>query len=136
ERNSVRLAANLDQEGAQDGEGERELELDTQAAARLGDQADGSAHAFYHVLDDVEADAASGDFSDSFFEGETRQEEKIQQFGLAQFLSDGGHDQFFLDDGAADLFGINTRAIVRDSDLKHSGGVAGFEANNGLGRFA
>ena len=80
--NGVRLTGDLDQQGAQDRERERQLQLDAQTAAGLGADTKVAAHAPDHVLHYVQADAAAGDFGDILLEREARQEQELEQLGF------------------------------------------------------
>ena len=84
--NRVRLAADLDQQGAQHRKRQRQLQLEAHAPAGLCADANVAAHAPDHVLNHVETDAATGDLRDSLLQREARQEKKLEQLGLGQLF--------------------------------------------------
>ena len=55
----VGFASDIHQKGAQDRESEGELELEAGSAAGLGADPDRATHAFDHVLDHIESEAAA-----------------------------------------------------------------------------
>ena len=132
----VRLAGHFHQQGAEDGERERQLKLNAQAAAGLFADSKIAAHAPDHVLHHVEADAAAGDLGDGFLEREARQEQELEQLGLGELFSDGRRRQFPFQDRLAHALRLDAGAVVGDRHQQHAGAVAGFEADGALGGFA
>ena len=66
----------------------------------------------HHVLHDVEPDAAAGDVGHRALRRETRQEQELQQLGLAESLGGFAVDQASRDDRRAQLLHVHAAAVV------------------------
>ncbi len=136
EGEGVGLAGDLDQEGADDRDGDRQLEDEPRPLAGPAGDADRAAHRVHHALHDVEADAAAGDLRDLLLGREAGQEEEIEQLGLAEPSGHRGGGQPALDDLGAEPFEVDAAAVVAEDDLEHPRAVAGLQADRRHRRLA
>ena len=136
EWNSIRLTRDLDQQGAQDRERQRQLELEPRSPTWLRAGPNGPAHVLDHVLHYVQTDAAAGNLGHVSLQCEPGQEQELKQFGLGELLRHRGQGKFLLHNGSAHAFRVHAGAIVGDRDEQHSGTMPGFQLDHPLGRLS
>ena len=108
----VGLAGDLDQQGTDDRDGDRQLEHEPRSLAGPAGDPDRAPHRLHHALNHVEPDAAAGDLGDLFLGREPGQEQEVEQLGLAE---PGGHrrgGQPTLDDLGPQPLQVDAAAIV------------------------
>ncbi len=84
EGQSVEPFFHTEHQCANDGEGQRQAEPESRASSVGGFDLDGSFETREDALDDVESDAASGEFSDFLRGGEAGLEDKFERIALAE----------------------------------------------------
>lgn len=100
--------------------------LHAHAAAQLAD----------HVLHGVQSDAATGHLGDLLAHAEAGQEEKRQEFLLAQLRHGLGGGELAIEHGLAQALQIDAAAVVAQFQDQHAGVVAGADGDPALGRLA
>ena len=100
--------------------------LHAHAAAQLAD----------HVLRGVQSDAATGHLGDLLAHAEAGQEEKRQEFLLAQLRHGLGGGELAIEHGLAQALQIDAAAVVAQFQDQHAGVVAGADGDPALGRLA
>ena len=132
----VGLAGDLDQQGTDDRDGDRQLEDEPRPLAGPAGDPDRAPHRMHHVLHDVEPDAAAGDLGDLLLGREAGQEEEVEQLGLAEPTGHRGGGQPALDDLGAEPLEVDAAAVVGEDDLEHPRAVAGLQADGRHRRLA
>ena len=125
----------IDQAG-NDGQRQRDLELDRGALARPAEQIDHAADLLDVGLHHVHAHAAPGDVGDRLGGGESRQEDQVQRLALAQRSGLSGAEQALFDGLLLDARHIDARAVVADLDIDLAAFVIGAQSQRALRRLA
>ncbi len=125
----IRLAGDLDEQGTDDRHSDRQLEHKSRSLAGAAGNADRAAHRVHHALNHIKPDAAAGDLGDVLLGREPREEEKIEQLGLAEPGGHRGGGQPTLDDLGAQSLQVNAAAIIGKDDLEHPRSMARLQAD-------
>ena len=90
----------------------------------------------HHALNHIKPDAPAGDLGNLLLGREPREEEKIEQLGLAELGSHRGSGQSSLDDLGAQSLQVNATAVIGKDDLKHPRSMARLQADGPNWRLA
>ena len=128
EGKGVGLPGDLRQQGANDGERHRQLQLEPGPFAGQGSHAHRAVHLLDHVLHGIETYAATGHVSHGALHRKTRQEEEGEQLGFAQRAA-RRHAvvRFRATIGFAEPVQIDAPAVVRNDDLQGAAAVPRFD---------
>ena len=86
------------------------------------------------MLHGVQSDAATGHLGDLLAHAEAGQEEKRQEFLLAQLRRGLGGGELAIEHGLAQALQIDAAAVVAQFQDQHAGVVAGADGDPALGR--
>ena len=112
QRKGVGLVGNGDDQAAQYGQGQRELQLERSPAPRFRIGLDGAPDALHGVLYDIQADPAPGNLRDSWTQREIRQKQEVKEFRLAQFPGQVGRHHAPPDHLGANRLAIDAAPIM------------------------
>ena len=144
-RNDEPLPSARDHETWNDGQRERNLELDRGAFARPAENVDHAPDLLDVGLHHIHADPASRDVGNGLRRGESGVEDQVQRLAIAQLLRLFGPQQPFLDGLLLDPCDVNPGSVIADFDVDLSAFVIGAKgqfarrwfarSHPGVGRF-
>ncbi len=134
--NDEALASAGDHQSGNDGQSERDLELDGGAFAGPAEDIDNAADFLDVGLDHIHADAAPGKVGHRSRHREPGQEDEVQSLAIAQFLSLFRPQEPFLDGLLLDARDVDARPVVGDFDVDLPAFVIGAKAQSSLWRLA
>src|SRR5262249_11905843 len=115
-RNGEAVAAGLDDQGRDDGEGQRNLDREARSVAVYGLDVDRAADLFDVGLNDVHSDAATGHAGDRRRGGEAGREDELVDLRLVHLLGVELAGQPVGDHLRLDLLGVQPTPVVGDLD--------------------
>ena len=131
----VEALRDAEEQGLDDGQGERHLEQEGGALAGKAAHADGALEAVHDRLDDIHADAASADLGDFAGGAQAGLEDEIEGVAVADpgglLGAEDGLGDSLLDDHRE----IDAVAVIADLDDHLVALVIGIEADGSFGRF-
>ena len=136
QREGVGLLADLHHQAAHHGQGQRHLDVKQRSLPLALLHAHAAAQLADHVLHGVQSDAATGHLGDLLAHAEAGQEEKRQEFLLAQLRHGLGGGELAIEHGLAQALQIDAAAVVAQFQDQHAGVVAGADGDPALGRLA
>ena len=134
--NGEAVAADGDDQGWNDGQGQGNLDLERRALAGLALQVDRTADLLDVGLDHVHADATTGDVRHLFRGRETGKEEQMGGFAVGHAGRLLGVDEASLERLGLDALGIDAGAVVDDLDVDLAPFMKGAQKQRAGGRLA
>src|SRR5947208_4800152 len=114
QRQGVEPLTRIEQQGLNDGQGERHLEIKRGSDARAGLDIDRSFEPLQHGLDYIHADAASRDLCDGFRSAEAGMEDEIKRFLFGKLCGLIPANNVRLDGPGDNLVTVDTAPLIAD----------------------
>ena len=135
-RNHESFAAAGDHQAGNDGQRERDLDLDRGAFAGPAEHIDHAADLLDVGLHHIHADPAAGNVGHGLRRRESGQEDQVQRLAIAQLLGLFGPQKPFLDGLLFDPRDVDPRPVIADFDVDLPAFVIGAKSQSSLRRLA